>query len=429
MSQTPPSAGAAAMPQQIGKYEVRAELGRGASGVVYRGYDPFVARDVAIKVQHSEGLGEREFFSEARAAGMLQHPHIVSTFDAGVEGDLSYIVMEHIDGDTLAPLCRARGPRASIEQVIDIGFKCAKALDYAHSKGVLHRDIKPGNIMLTRDGTPKLMDFSIAQITATEKEREEGIMGSPLYMAPEQVRHGELGPTTDLYALGAVLYQLLTGEPMFRFTDIPSLFMHIRNTPAPRVDALRPEVPRALCDIVDKLLAKQPAMRFQTGGELAAALARLFEQLRMAEKQVSRRESRDSLRRLHFFATFSDEEIDEILAASTMFTYEAGQTIIDEGDIDNTFYIIALGQAEVHKGSKRINTLDKGDCFGEIGFLTSAKRTATVSAASKVLALKVNSTLMEKVSRDCQLRFYKVFTETLIYRLTVTSAKLSAASA
>mgnify|MGYP001556425402 CR=1 FL=1 len=160
---------------------------------------------------------------------------------------------------------------------------------------------------------------------------------------------------------------------------------------------------------------------------LAAALTRQFEQLRMAEKQVSRRESRDSLRRLHFFSTFSDEEIDEILAASTMFTYEAGQVIIDEGDIDNTFYIIALGQAEVRKGSKLINTLDKGDCFGEIGFLTSAKRTATVSAATKVLALKVNSTLMEKVSRECQLRFYKVFTETLIYRLTVTSAKLSAA--
>ena len=421
-------------PKQIGKYEIRGEIGRGACGVVYRGYDPFCARDVAIKValqdtESRESASARGFFTEARAAGMLQHPHIVSTYDAGVEGELSYIVMEYIDGETLSPLCRSKGSRASIEQVIDICFKCARALDYAHSKGVLHRDIKPSNIMLTHDGVPKVMDFSIAEITAaTKTETDEGVMGSPLYMSPEQVRHAPLGPTSDLYALGAVLYQLLTGEPVFKVLDIPELFRQIRNTPAPRVESLRPDVPKPLCDIVEKLLYKDPEQRYQSGAELAAALMRLFEQLRLAEKLVSRRESRDSLRRLHFFNGFSDEEIDEILSASTILTFEAGKVIIEEGDIDNAFYIMALGQAEVRKGSKRINTLDKGDCFGEIAFLTSAKRTATVTAIGKVLVLKVNSSLMEKVSRDCQLRFYKIFTETLIYRLTVTSAKLSAAS-
>ncbi|HUP92924.1 MAG TPA: cyclic nucleotide-binding domain-containing protein, partial [Solimonas sp.] len=144
--------------------------------------------------------------------------------------------------------------------------------------------------------------------------------------------------------------------------------------------------------------------------------------------QINRRESRDSLRRLHFFNSFSDEEIDEILNASLMVTYTAGQSIIEEGDIDNAFYIIALGSADVRKGGKVLHRLDKGDCVGEIGFLTTAKRTATVVATSKVLALKINATLMDQVSRDCQLRFYKVFTETLIYRLSVTSAKLSAAT-
>ncbi|HVT36832.1 MAG TPA: serine/threonine-protein kinase [Nevskiaceae bacterium] len=421
-------------PQTIGKYEVRGELGRGACGVVYKGYDPFVARDVAIKValQNPEmraHASDRAFFVEARAAGMLQHPHIVATYDAGVEGDLSYIVMEYIDGETLMPLCRQKGPRAPIDQVLDISFKCAKALDYAHGKGVLHRDIKPSNIMLTRDGVPKVMDFSIAEISGGNKDKDEGVLGSPLYMSPEQVRHQPLGPTSDLYSLGAVIYQLLTGLPPFVETQLPVLFQQIRNVPAPRVELLRPETPRPLCDMVSRLLYKEPAQRFQSGGELAESLTRLFDNLKLAEKQVSRRESKDSLRRLQFFSTFSDSEIDEIMNASSMLTYSENQGIIDEGDIDNAFYIIAVGTAEVRKGGKKLHTLNKGDCVGEIGFLTAAKRTASVVAMTKVLALKINATLMDKVSRDCQLRFYKVFTETLIYRLTVTSAKLSAATA
>lgn len=424
-----------AVPTRIGKYEVRGEIGRGACGVVYKGYDPFVARDVAIKValqapdaKTDGGEHQRAFFTEARAAGMLAHPHIVSTYDAGVEGDLSYIVMEYIDGETLAPLCRSKGPRASVEQVIDIGFKCAKALEYAHSKGVLHRDIKPSNIMLTREGVPKVMDFSIAEINSGQEEPGENVMGSPLYMSPEQVRRTALGPTSDLYALGAVIYQLLTGSPPFPIAELPLLFNAIRNEPAPRVEVLRPDAPKPLCDIIERLLYKDPAQRYQSGGDLAASLTRLFDQLRFADRQISRRESRDSLRRLHFFDSFSDEEIDEIISASTMMTYESGNTLIEEGDIDHAFYIIALGSAEVRKGKKVLQVLQKGDCVGEIGFLTAAKRTATVTAATKVLALKVNATLMEKVSRDCQLRFYKVFTETLIYRLSVTSAKLSATS-
>ena len=427
-------------PEKIGKYEVRGELGRGACGVVYKGFDPFVGRDVAIKValqsaetrkQDSSGDShQRAFFTEARAAGMLAHPHIVSTYDAGVEGDLSYIVMEYIDGETLLPMSRPKGPRAPMEQVIDICFKCAKALDYAHSKGVLHRDIKPSNIMLTREGVPKVMDFSIAAVNTGEapQDAEGSMMGSPLYMSPEQVRRALLGPTSDLYSLGAVMYQLLTGQPPFPIQELPLLFQAIRNEPAPRVESLRPDVPKPLAAIVERLLYKDPEQRFPNGGEVASALTRLFDQLRIAEKQVSRRESRDSLRRLHFFDSFSDDEIDEIINASTMATYEAGSNIIMEGDIDNAFYIIALGSAEVRKGKKTLQRLDKGDCVGEIAFLTAAKRTATVVAITKVLALKVNATLMDKVSRDCQLRFYKVFTETLIYRLSVTSAKLSAAS-
>ncbi|MGH6959661.1 MAG: protein kinase domain-containing protein, partial [Dongiaceae bacterium] len=358
-------------------------------------------------------------------------PHIVSLYDAGVEGDLSYLVMEYIDGETLQPMCRRHGRRAPLEQIIDIVFKCAKALDYAHSKGVLHRDIKPSNIMLTRSGVPKLMDFSIAEIAqdaVAVNLTHTGVLGSPLYMSPEQVRHEPLGAQSDLYSLGAVMFQLLTGRPPFPLRDMNELFRAIGHTPAPRVRELMPDVPVEISEVVSRLLLKNPAERYQTGGELAAELARLFDQLKLAGRTISRRESRDSLRRLHFFDGFSDEEIDEILNVSSMATYQPGQTMITEGGVDAAFYIIALGTAEVHKGGRPIYRLEKGDCMGEIGFIAGVKRSGSVVAQTRVLALKLNASAVERISEKCQLRFYKVFTETLIYRLSMASARLSALS-
>lgn len=414
---------------KIGKYELRGEIGRGACGVVYRGFDPFVQREVAVKVARGAGAGTRQaFFTEARAAGMLQHPHIVSLYDAGIEGDLSYLVMEYVDGSTLLPLCRGKGPRASIERIVDIAFRCAKALDYAHSRGVLHRDIKPGNIMVTRDGVPKLMDFSIAEIAGPHAASPDAAVGSPLYMAPEQLRREPLSPATDLYALGAVTFQLLTGQPPFPHTDMPALITAIRSHPAPRLRSMRTDVPDGICEIVDRLLRKDPAQRYGSGGELALALLRQFDQLKLASAQLARRESRDALRRLHFFNAFGEEDIDEILDAATMTTYAAGQKIIEEGSPDTSLFILVVGSAEVRKAGKLLHRLERGDCAGELAFLSAVRRTASVVASTQVLALRIDARVMEQISTECQLRFYKVFTQTLIYRLSLTSAKLSALS-
>jgi len=425
-----------APPERIGKYEIRGEIGRGACGVVYKGFDPFVQRDVAVKVAlqdaefRTDFAHERSFFAEARAAGMLSHKHIVSLYDAGVEGDLSYLVMEYIDGETLAPMCRAGGQRQPLDQVIDIIFKCAKALDYAHGKGVLHRDIKPSNIMLTREGVPKLMDFSIAEINneVAAGVSQGGLLGSPLYMSPEQSRGEPLEASSDLYSLGAVMFQLLTGQPPFPLKDKEELMLAINQTPAPRAREIRPDVPAEVSNLVSRLLLKNPEERYQKGGDLAGALARLYDQLKLAGHTVSRRESRDSLRRLHFFDDFSDEEITEIINVSSMATYQPGEAMITETGVDAAFYIVALGTAEVQKGGKAIYRLEKGDCMGEIGFIGGAKRSGSVVAVNQVLALKLNATAIGRISEKCQLRFYKVFTETLIYRLSMASARLSAYS-
>ncbi|MGH8460738.1 MAG: protein kinase domain-containing protein [Stenotrophobium sp.] len=421
--------------RKIGKYEVRQEVGRGTCGVVYRGFDPFVQRDVALKVAlpltegpTNEPEHARAFFAEARAVGRLTHPHIVSLHDAGAEGKLSYLVMEFIDGDTLQPLCNANAQRLPLERVIDIGFRCAKALDYAHAQGVLHRDIKPGNIMLSRDGVTKLMDFSIATVGAQRGQSHSQMpVGSPRYMSPEQGECKDLSPASDLYSLGAVLYHLLTGEPPFT-TNLPEqLYKDVLHTTAPRADTKRADLPPPLVDIIARLLLKNPRERFQTGNELASELIRLFDRLRIANQQLARRTSHDSLRSLRFFDGFTDEDIDEILKASALGTYPPGTSIIREDDIDHAFYIIADGSVEVRKGGKHLSTLVKGDCLGEIGFLGATKRTASVIAIGTVQALKINATLLEQVPMECQLHFYKVFTETLIARLSATNTKLAAA--
>ena len=426
------------LPAKIGKYEIQALIGKGSCGFVYKGFDPFVRRDVAVKT--SRGFTEdhtrdeeairRAFFTEARAAGMLSHPHIVSLYDAGSEEGMNYLVMEYVDGDTLAPACARSATRLPVDRVVDIIFKCAKALEYSHSKGVLHRDIKPTNIMLTRDGVPKVMDFSVAEVNEpgiSEDEIRRNAVGSPLYMSPEQVQRQRLEPASDLYSLGVVMYQLLTGEVPYTGSDLLHLFAAIRHAPVPLIEAKRPDLPRELATLVNRLLAKKVGDRYQSGRELGNDLLRIFERLKQADVNLSRRENRDSLRSLRFFDSFSDDEINEVLNASHLLTYAPGAEIVREGDIDSAFYLIARGNAEVRKGNTLIDTLMKGDCFGEIGFLTATRRTATVTAASQVLALRVSATLLDQVSTDCQLRFYKIFTQTLIYRLSLTNAKLSAA--
>jgi serine/threonine-protein kinase len=280
--------------------------------------------------------------------------------------------------------------------------------------------------MLSHEGVVKIMDFSVAELTQQSSGKRNALVGSPLYMSPEQIRREPPQPQSDLYSLGAVMFELLAGEPPFWSEDIGKLFDTIKNVPAPALRDKRPDLPKELCDIVERLLLKDPAKRYASGQELATALSRVYDRLRFTGEQLTRRENRDSLRALAFFNDFADSEIDEILNVSSMISHQKGATIIREGELDNTFYIIALGSVEVRKGKQLLQVLGKGDCFGEIGFLMRTKRTASIVAQTPVLVLKVNATEMQQVSRDCQLRYYKVFTENLIYRLALTSAQLAA---
>jgi len=423
-------------PEHIGKYTIKGVLGRGSMGVVYEGFDPFVQRPVAIKVASNEpppGTGnskfQRSFFVEAHAAGKLQHPHIVSVYDAGVEAYRNYIVMEYVHGHTLQDYLPEK-KRLPVEEVIDIIFKCCKALDYAHRKGVVHRDIKPANIMLGDDGVVKIMDFGIAQLEAfeqTQNTQQVSMVGSPYYMSPEQITGEHVGAQSDLYALGVVLFQLLTGRPPFTAENYHSLIYQILHVDPPDVRKFRSDLPESLALIIQRTMSKDLDQRFKTGQEMANALSSLFDELRYAGKQIEDVEKLEMLSSLAFFKNFERRTMMAIMQAATWLHFEVGDTIINEGDIDDTFYIIVTGTAEVTKRHKSIGWLYKGDCFGEIGFITQQKRTATITAQSNLTLMKLNATVMDQVSETGQLHFYKSFTESLIKRLSFTNQQLTGA--
>ena len=205
----------------VGRYEIIGKLGQGSMGVVYRGKDSYINRDVSIKIARPSRnvVGEQadryreRFFLEAQSAGRLMHPNIIAVYDAGMYRDFCYITMEYVDGPTLEGYCKKES-LLPISRVVEIMFIVCKALDYAHKMGVIHRDVKPSNIMLTQSGTVKIADFSIAQIKS-EQTVSEGLIGSPSYMSPEQVKEEPIEDKSDIFSLGCVLYELLTGEKAF----------------------------------------------------------------------------------------------------------------------------------------------------------------------------------------------------------------------
>jgi len=264
----------------LGRYQVERQLGKGAMGLVYLGRDPKLDRLVAIKTlalsQEFEGeeLQEatRRFFREASAAGRLKHPYIVSIYDAGEEQDLAYISMEFFKGGNLLAYCKPDN-LLPIPSVIDITTKVAEALDYAFSQGVVHRDIKPANIMYNpASGKIKITDFGIARITDSNKTRTGVILGTPSYMSPEQLVGKQVDGRTDIFSLGVMLYQLLTGTLPFMADTIASLMYKIANEPHRQLRQLRADIPLCLQEIANKALEKAAQRRFQTGAELAHAL-------------------------------------------------------------------------------------------------------------------------------------------------------------
>ena len=413
------------VPERIGKYEIIKEVGRGSTGCVYLSHDPYYGRDVAIKVYSIEATDDPEkariarkmFLSEAHMVGMLQHPNILPIYDAGEQAGHYYVVTEFVHGArTLATYCKPDN-LLRLDDVVELVYKCAKALAYAHSRGVIHRDIKPSNVMLTVDSDVRIIDFGIAIVADSDISQIQGIAGSPSYMSPEQVQSLEITNRSDLYALGAVMYELLTGYRPFRANNLSKLLHQIVYATPPPIHTLRKDIPEELEALIAKVMHKDPDRRHRSGLEFAADLARVHQHLRAAAPRVNDQERFTLLRRLKFFHDFGHAEIFELLRAAQWQDYEVGEEIVKEGEIDDRFYVIVSGEVSVERLGKTLGVLEQGECFGETSYVRGAKRMATIRSRGDVTVMKVSSTLLEQVSAPCQLRFNKAFLHSLIARL------------
>ncbi|MFQ5581399.1 MAG: CHASE2 domain-containing serine/threonine-protein kinase [Mariprofundaceae bacterium] len=277
----------------LGRYEIVKELGKGAMGTVYLGRDPKINRQVAIKTMalsqefeadELEGVKER-FFREAETAGRLNHPNIVTIFDAGEEHDLAYIAMEFLSGTDLARYTK-EGKLFPAQAVLKIAGKVAEALNYAHSMDVIHRDIKPANIMLMADKTVKVTDFGIARITASSKTKTGVVLGTPSYMSPEQLSGKHVDGRSDLFSLGVMLYEMLTGKRPFRGDSMATLMFQIANEPHPDIREHRSDLPESISKMIDKVLAKDAESRYASGNEMVQAIIQCLRDLPAKEGSV-----------------------------------------------------------------------------------------------------------------------------------------------
>jgi len=283
---------ASALPAKFGRYRVLKELGRGAMGIVYLAEDTELARRVAIKTIALTGADpeqdrhEARFRQEARAAGGVSHPAIVTIYDVGREGDVAFIAMELVEGRELRDLIREGALTPS--HAIEIAALVADALAYAHERGVVHRDIKPGNIMVLADGRVKLMDFGIARLAQPTVKTQTGVMlGSPQYMSPEQIAGDEVDGRADVFSLGVVLYEMVTGVKPFDAPDLSQVLFWVVNMPPKPPSERRPGLPVVLDYIVARALKKKPGERYATAAELATDLRRATDEVRAAEATLS----------------------------------------------------------------------------------------------------------------------------------------------
>jgi serine/threonine protein kinase len=429
-----------------GKYEVIKKLGEGATSAVYLSYDPFAEREVAVKLIFPDILKDRErgklfrhlLINEASLAGKLIHPHIVQIYDAVVGEDESYIVMEYVPGGTLEPFC-GHDTLLPIERVVEIVFKCTRALEYANRLGITHRDIKPANILLAQSGDDskvgggdiKISDFGACMQTGAEQTQTQVLgVGSPAYMSPQQVREQTLNHQTDIYALGVVMYQLLTGRLPFQASSNYGMIYQICNIDPPPPSTFRQELPAALDAIVARAMRKELTERYATWAEFSHDLAQAFRdsQLTTREIEVPDSEKFETLRSLHFFDDFSDVEIWEIVRFARWETVGAGTRLMKDGDPGDHFCFVLDGEVRVTKQDHTLGMLGHGEVIGEMAVIDRRHphRVADVVAQTTARVVVIPGQSLRHASDACRMHFYQGFLLVLSQRLAHTNALLAA---
>jgi serine/threonine protein kinase len=417
----------------IGKYEIIRELGSGSTSTVYLAQDPFNNQQVAIKLFNFEAMRDPDLIKthrkllriEASLVGKLSHPHIVKVYDAMLEGDVNYMVMEYVDGETLAHYASVSRllPFSTLAEII---YKCCKALEYAQQQGVIHRDIKPANILLRGTSNIKISDFGAAMVVSQQTTQVVGV-GSPAYMSPEQIDEKLLSHQTDIYSLGVTLFQLICGKLPYEAKNNYSLIYQIMNEEPPPLSQFRPNVPPELNAIVVRAMQKDLTKRYQTWSEFAHDLVSFFSNNVATHTEIFDMEKFDILRTLGFFKNFSDVELWEVLRISEWQKVHKGELILHEGDMGRDFFILGHGVVKVFKRGLLLSDLNRGDCFGEMAHLSEHNfiRTTDVVADSDVTLIGINPEVLERATTGCRFQINDAFLRLLVKRLDTANTRIS----
>ncbi len=423
----------------VGRYVLQGKVGSGQYGDVYLAHDPVLKREVAIKIpsfdiqQHDLKKLLKTFQKEAEITARFLHPNIVAVYDVGSNKIPSsrrgedywphYLVMEFVDGTDLKSVLKKQG-RLSVQQTLDVVYHCCMALDYVHYLGVVHRDVKPGNVLVNWDkGIFKLTDFGIADDAMRESDRS---MGSLCYMSPEHFdKNVSVDHRTDIYALGCMMYELLTGHSAFRGCSVQDVVEQVKNRDIASVSEQVEGIPLGLDKIIQRACSKNPDDRFDDALAFARALKEIGDDESDSRKDVastsqSRAEQYLDLREDSWFHQFTPDQISELLAVAARHEYAAGDFIIRESEEANAFYILVAGQVVVEKSGQHLLSMEPGESFGETGIraLENRRRTADVRAETEATVLSVDIDKIELLSNSTRAALYRVFLEASMKRLS-----------
>ncbi len=424
------------LPGHIGRYQVLKRLGEGATSDVFLARDPFQEQDVAIKRMRawaappdspSSDFSNRFFSAEAALAGRLHHPNVVAILDAVSEEAAPYLVMEYVPGVTLKHFCRT-DRLLPLDQVVELGFKCAMALGYVYRQGVIHRDVKPANLLAVLDAGGQVVDVKVSDFGSALNLHADSTqihrVGSLAYMPPEQIEGGDVDCRADIYALGAVIYHLISGRPPFDAPHQMALMHQIYHQPPLPLMGQRQGVTEGLDAVVLRALAKNPKERFADWESFAQALSALVASQQVPLNRLG--EVRDSerfnlLRSLEFFAEFGDVQLWEVVRRARWKRYPVGHALFRRGQEGNSFHIIAQGEVQVYREGRLVASLGQGTSVGEMAYLAPnpdlRRHSAEIRVSQECTTICFTPESVGQLSPECQHRFDRGFIRVLVRRL------------
>jgi len=417
---------------QVGKYDIQKALGKGATGTVYLAKDTFTGREVALKTIEPEVFRDPEFGTvyrsqfqnEASLAGKLRHPHIVAILDAVVLEDSGHIAMEYVKGGDLSRYVTPDN-LLPVADVLQIAFKCCGALEYASKEGIVHRDIKPANLMIAEGTEVKISDFGAAYLRKSQVVQTAS-MGSPNYMSPEQIEGHQLNFQSDMYSLGVVIYELLTGQKPYTAPNLESLLKKIQSTDPTLPSKLRADLPKSIDGVVLRAIAKKSEHRYPSWAEFALELARVGQHV-LPPGTVPDSEKYVALKKVAMLSELSDMELWDLARAGEWARVPANSTIVRENTKGRSFYFIGRGQAKVTMQGRLLNMINEGECFGEMAWIRGGNmmRHATVDSMTEILVAKFRPEALAKMELSAQLHLTRALVRNLVDRLDLANMRLA----